>query len=160
MLDGTDEQTHAAAGSLCSRSTHPEVTNVETSHKVLVVGGMVSLTYGFLLGIPLTAIRTRQPQASRHLVTAHLAAIIQGAMLIALTVAAAFSTLSRGLETVAASLLVCGCVLFVGGAVANWLQAVENHFATRSLGWKLLATSGPLNVIGISLLLAGVLKAL
>ena len=133
---------------------------METSQKVLLVGGMISMTYGFLLGIPLTAIRTRQPQASRHLVTAHLAAIIQGAMLIALTVAAAFSTLSSGLETVAASLLVCGCVLFVGGAVANWLQAVEDHFATRSLGWKLLATSGPLNVHRDLMFLAGVLKVL
>ncbi len=133
---------------------------METSQKVLLVGGMVSLTYGFLLGLPLTAIRTRQPQASRHLVTAHLAAIIQGAMLIALTVAASFSTMSSGVETLAACLLVGGCVLFVGGAVANWLQAVENHFASRSLGWRLLAASGPFNLIGILLLLAGVLKAL
>jgi len=34
------------------------------------------------------------------------------------------------------------------------------HVASRSFGWKLLATNGPLNIIGISLLLAGVLKAL
>lgn len=130
---------------------------METSRKVLLVGGMVSLTYGFLLGVPLTAVRMRLPHASHHLVTAHLAAIIQGAMLIALTAAAAFSTLPSGVEILAACLLVAGCILFVAGAVANWLQAVEDHFATHSLGWKLLATSGPLNVVGLSLLLAGVL---
>lgn len=40
------------------------------SRKVLLVGGVVSLTSGFLRGLPLTAIRTRHPHASRHLVTA------------------------------------------------------------------------------------------
>jgi hypothetical protein len=133
---------------------------METSRKVLLIGGTVSLTYGFLLGLPISVIRMRRPHAPRHLVTAHLAAIIQGAVLIALSTAAEFSTLPSGLETLAASLLVTGCVLFVAGAVANWLQAVEDHFAVRSTGWKLLATSGPLNIIGVLLLLAGVLNAL
>jgi hypothetical protein len=102
----------------------------------------------------------RSPHASRHLITAHLAAIIQGAVLIALSVASKFSSLAPPLETVSAVLLVTGCVLFVAGAVANWLQEVDDHFAARSLGWKLLAASGPMNVTGVVLMLAGVFKAL
>jgi hypothetical protein len=133
---------------------------MELSAKVLLVGGTVSLGYGFLLGMPLSAIRMKAPGAPRHLVIAHLAAIIQGAVLIALSVAAGFSSLPSRVETLAASLLVAGCALFVSGAVANWLQGIGDHFAARSLGWKLLATSGPLNVSGIGILLARVVRAL
>lgn len=133
---------------------------MDLSAKVLLVGGTVSLGYGFVLGIPLTAIRMKVPGAPRHLVIAHLAAIIQGATLIALSVAAGFASLPSRLETVGASLLVAGCVLFVSGAVANWLQGIGDHFAARSLGWKLLAASGPLNLGGIGIILAGVVRSL
>ena len=131
---------------------------METSGEVLLVGGCVSLTYGFLLGIPLSATRMRSPVASRHLVTAHLAAIVQGAILVALSSAMHESDLPSGLETLAASALVAGAVLFVAGAVANWLQAVGDHFAARSLGWKLLAASGPINVIAIVIVLVGIVR--
>lgn len=133
---------------------------METSSKVLLVGGVLSLTYGFLLGFPLSAVRMGAPTASRHLVTAHLAAIIQGAILLALSSVMVRSDLPSTVETVAASLLVGGAVLFVGGAVANWLQRIDDHFADRSLGWKLLATSGPMNVAGIVVVLVGVLRGL
>jgi len=133
---------------------------VDTSEKVLLVGGVVSLTYGFLLGLPLTMARMKAPTASRHLVTAHLAAIIQGATLVALSEMIAHSELPTAIETTAAVLLV-GCAgLFVAGAVANWRQAVEDHFAERSLGWKLLASSGPANVAGIVIILIGTLRGL
>jgi len=133
---------------------------VDTSEKVLLVGGVVSLTYGFLLGLPLTMARMKAPTASRHLVTAHLAAIIQGATLVALSEMIAHSELPTAIETTAAVLLVGGAGLFVAGAVANWRQAVEDHFAERSLGWKLLASSGPANVAGIVIILIGTLRGL
>ena len=133
---------------------------MDTSEKVLLVGGVVSLTYGFLLGLPLTMARMKAPTASRHLVTAHLAAIIQGATLVALSEMIAHSELPTAIETTAAVLLVGGAGLFVAGAVANWRQAVEDHFAERSLGWKLLASSGPANVAGIVIILIGTLRGL
>ena len=49
-----------------------------TAQNILLVYGVIILTYGFVLGIPLAAVRSRQPQASRHLVTTHLSGIIQG----------------------------------------------------------------------------------
>ena len=133
---------------------------MDTSGKVLLVGGVVSLTYGFLLGLPLTMARMKAPTASRHLVTAHLAAIIQGATLVALSGVIAYSALPKVIETTAAVLLVGGAGLFVAGAVANWRQAVGDHFAERSLGWKLLASSGPANVTGILTMLIGILRGL
>jgi hypothetical protein len=98
---------------------------VDASGKVLIVGGSFSLFYGFLLGLPLTAARMKAPAASRHLVTAHLSAIIQGATLLALSGVLGFSDLP-----------------------------------VRSLGWRLFAMSGPLNVAGAAAVLVGVLRGL
>lgn len=129
---------------------------MEPAAQVLTIYGVLSLAYGFVLGLPLSAVRLRAPHASRHLVTAHLAAIIQGALYLGLTAAAAFSTLPPWVEVVAALLLVGGSVLFVAGATVNWLQQVGDHFAARSLGWKLLAASAPLHLAGIAIFVIGV----
>jgi len=133
---------------------------MDTSAKVLMVGGSVSLMYGFLLGLPLTLARMKSPTASRHLVTAHLASIIQGATLLALSGVMEFSDLPGTVETTAAVLLVAGSVLFVAGAIANWRQSVVDHFAARSLGWKLFSVSGPMNLAGAAIVLVGVLRGL
>lgn len=129
---------------------------MEPAQKILVTYGVVSLAFGFLLGLPLSSVRMKAPEASSHLVTAHLSAIIQGAMLLGLSVAMGFSTLTRTVETVGAWLLVAGCALFVLGATANWLQRVGDHFAARSVGWRLLAASAPANMAGIGIILVGV----
>ena len=131
-----------------------------TSEKVLIVGGSLSLMYGFLLGLPLTMARMTSPIASRHLVTAHLAAIIQGATLLALSGVMGFSDLPDAIETIAAVLLVVGAILFVAGAIANWRQSVDDHFAVRSIGWKLFSVSGPANLSGAAIILTGVLRGL
>lgn len=133
---------------------------MDVSSKVLIVGGTVSLFYGFLLGFPLTAARMSAPTASRHLVTAHLSAIIQGATLVALSSAMTFSDLPKDIETAAAVLLVAGAVLFVAGAITNWRQDIDDHFAVRSVGWRLFAVSGPVNVAGAATLLVGVLRGI
>jgi hypothetical protein len=142
------------------RYINSEGRTVSVSSRVLIVGGVVSLFYGFLLGFPLTAARMKAPSASRHLVTAHLSAIIQGATLLALASVMTFSDLPKRIETVAAGLLVAGSVLFVAGAIANWRQDVGDHFAQRSIGWKLFAASGPANVVGAATVLVGVLRGL
>src|SRR5918999_5484377 len=102
---------------------------METAAKILLVYGTVSLAVGFLLGIPLSQVRSRLPEAPRHLVTAHLSAIIQGAVHLGLSVAVAFSSLTPWLETTAAGLLAAGSALFVAGAITNWRQGIGDHFA-------------------------------
>jgi len=132
---------------------------VETAQKILVVYGTLSLSFGFALGIALTSVRMRRPEASRHLTIAHLSAIIQGAVHLGLSVALGFAEITAGLETAAALLLVTGSALFVLGATLDWLQRVGDHFAERSLGWKLLAASGPAHISGIAIVVVGVLAA-
>lgn len=133
---------------------------VETSAKILIAYGVLSLSYGFALGIPLSAVRMNAPQAPRHLVIAHLAAIIQGAVHLGLSVAIQFSTLPEPIEIAASSLLVAGSASFTAGATVNWLQGIGDHFAKRSLGWKMLSVSGVLHIAGISIVLVGVAAAL
>lgn len=133
---------------------------METAAKILVAYGTVSLTVGFLLGLPLSRARDQAPVAPRHLVTAHLSAIIQGAVHLGLSVAVAFSSLPAWVETTAAGLLAAGSALFVAGAVANWHQDIGDHFAVRSLGWKLLAASSAGHLPGMAIVLVGVLTAL
>ncbi|MBW3537551.1 MAG: hypothetical protein KY395_07270 [Actinobacteria bacterium] len=133
---------------------------METAEKILVAYGTLSLTVGFLLGLPLSQARDQAPVAPRHLVTAHLSAIIQGAVHLGLSVAVAFSSLTAWLETTAAGLLAAGSALFVAGAVANWRQDIGDHFAVRSLGWKLLAASSAGHLPGVAIVFIGVLTAL
>ena len=129
---------------------------MDTAQQVLVVYGTLSITYGMLLGIPLTQVRMGAPAAPRHLVVAHLSALMQGPVHISLAFALGLSTLTPWLETGAALLLVSGSALFVAGATLNWRQGVGDHFAARSPGWYLLAASGGPHLVGAAIVLEGV----
>ncbi len=132
---------------------------MDRSQQILVVYGALSITYGMLLGIPLTRVRMDAPTAPRHLVVAHLSALMQGPVHISLAFALGMSSLTSWIETAAATLLVCGSTLFVAGATLNWRQSVGDHFAARSPGWYLLASSGGPHVLGAAIVLAGVVLA-
>lgn len=132
---------------------------MDAATRILVVGGMVVLSYGFLLGIPMAAARSESPRAPRYLFAAHLAAIIQGGLLLALTVAVGFSGLGALGHTLAASLLVGGIVLFDLGMTVNWLQGVEDAFAAGSLGHRISTVGTPLVLLGTGILLYGVVTA-
>ncbi|MDX1641825.1 MAG: hypothetical protein R3220_09000 [Balneolaceae bacterium] len=128
--------------------------------QILIIGGMLILTYGFLLGIPMAMAREKTPRAPRYLVAAHLAALIQGGMLLALTIAIDFSKLPSWIETVIASLFVGGVTLFDVGLTLNWLQNVKDAFAEKSIGYKVSSAGIPLILISAGTLLYGVLAAL
>lgn len=121
---------------------------------------MAVLLFGLLLGIPMAMARSKASKPPRYLFSAHLAAIIQGGLLLALTIAAGFSTLSPGIETAAATLLVGGVVLFDLGLTLNWLQGVEDAFGEQSLGNKVSGLGTPLVLIGAGILFGGVITAL
>ncbi len=133
---------------------------MDTATRILVVGGMSVLAFRFLLGIPMAAARSKAPRAPRYLFAAHLAAIIQGGLLLALTVAVGFSALSPAFATTAASLLLGGVVLFDVGLALNWLQGVEDGFGESSLGNKVSALRTPLVLVGTGILVYGVVAAI
>jgi len=128
--------------------------------QILVVAGMIVLFFGFLLGIPMAMARSKAPRAPRYLFAAHLAAIIQGGILLALTAAIGFSSLSAGLETVAASILVGGVALFDTGLVIDWRNGVKDGFGEKSLGNKVSSVGTPFVIIGAGIILFGVIAGL
>ena len=130
------------------------------AQEIAIVYGVVSISYGFALGIPLSRERMAAPSASRHLVIAHLSAILQGAMYLGLSAAFAMSTLTASLETAAAILLVCGSVLFVTGATLNWRQHVRRSLCSASVGWRCFALSSVGHLSGMTIVLVGVVMSI
>lgn len=133
---------------------------MDAATRVLILGGMGVAAGGFLLGIGMIVTRSVSPRAPRYLLAAHLAAIIQGGLLLALTIAVDASVLSPGVETTGAALLVGGVVLFDLGLVLNWVQGVEDGFAEKSLGNRISGVGTPFVLIGFGILLLGVVAAL
>ncbi|HLW16961.1 MAG TPA: hypothetical protein VKV69_06370 [Actinomycetota bacterium] len=133
-------------------------TNAE---KVLIVGGTLSLIFSFAMGFILSRARLKDPSADHSwLLQAHRVALWEGFMLLGLVFAVELSTLSQGLETLAAWLLVAAAALQAASAIANLVQGIPDQFVERRLGYQLAATNAVLATIGLVILLVGVFKGL
>ena len=99
-----------------------------TAQKIELVYAAIILTWGFLLGLALAKERMTAAVAPRALVTAHLAALMQGAMHLGLVVAFVYLDLSDGWATTAAWLLVISSALEAAGGATNWIQATSDQF--------------------------------
>jgi hypothetical protein len=130
---------------------------MEGSAEALLVAGTLVLTSAFLLGIPMARERMKAPTAPRHLVNTHLEGLMAGAALLGLSVAANYSTQAKGLELMAAWLLIGGVAASLAGGTTNWLMGTGDPFAARSPGFLLQAVSGPAMLAGAVLLSIGVL---
>jgi len=133
---------------------------VTTAQNVFVVYGVVILAYGFVLGVPLAASRTKAAQAPKHLVTTHLSAIIQGAVHLGLAFAVGFTDLSTGWAVAAAWLIVAGSALEIVGGTINWLSGTGDQFAEKSFGFRFNSLVGPPAITGIVIVIVGVIRAL
>jgi len=133
---------------------------VDTGTRILIVGGMGIAACGFLLGIGMIAARTKAARAPRYLLAAHLAALIQGGLLLGLAVAVGSWGLGAALQATGAGLLVGGVVLFDLGLVLNWIQGVQDGFGEKSPGNKISAAGTPLVLVGFAILFWGVIAGL
>lgn len=133
---------------------------METAEKVLIVGGVLNLGYGVVTGLIISRLRSRGPDVPRHLTLAHIGPLMQGPMLLALVIALALSSLTSGLETLAAWLLVGGSFGIAAGDTLLWLGGAKDAFAERPPGFFLQAIGGPLSGAGITIVTIGVLKGL
>jgi hypothetical protein len=133
---------------------------VNTGVKILILGGMGIAACGFLLGIGMIAARSKAARAPRYLLAAHLAALIQGGLLLGLAAAVGSGSLGAGLEATGAGLLVGGVVLFDLGLVLNWIQGVQDGFGEKSPGNKISAVGTPFVLVGFAILFWGVIAGL
>ncbi len=131
-----------------------------TASEIFRVGGMLILLVGFVLGLAMVRSRMKGPHAPRYLIMTHLAAVIQGTLLLVLSLVVRDSDLSSGLAKVAAVAFFAGCLFFVTGAIANWIQGVADSFAERSLGYNMSAL-GSLGIFGgAAIMTIGVFRGL
>ncbi len=122
---------------------------MNTAQNLLVGYGMVILVYGFVLGIPLAVARSGAPQASRHLVTTHLSALMQGPVVLGLAFAIGTVSFDSGLSVIAAGLVIAGLLAESLGGTINWLQGTGDQFAERGLGFRINALTGALSIPGV-----------
>ncbi len=98
--------------------------------------------------------------APRSLVTAHIAALMQGAMHLGLVAGFVYLDLSDGWATTAAWLLVISSAFEALGGATNWLQGTGDQFAEKSLGYKFNSISGPVGIVGILIVLVGAIRVI
>ncbi|MEJ2216203.1 MAG: hypothetical protein P8099_06265 [Gemmatimonadota bacterium] len=133
---------------------------MDTGTRILILGGMSMVACGFLLGIGMIAARSKAARAPRYLLAAHLAALIQGGLLLGLAFAVGSSSPGGALETTGAAVLLGGVALFDLGLVSNWLQGVQDGFGEKSPGNKISAVGTPLVLVGFAMLFWVVLAGL
>lgn len=131
---------------------------LDRSVQLLVATGLVVLTYAFVLGIPLAAVRRASPQAPRALVTAHLEMLLGGPILLSVAATMHLTATDTVLADLGAAFLSAGVVLLGVGGTLNWLLAVDDQFAERSAGWRCNTVAGPVALVGLGLVSAGVLS--
>ena len=136
---------------------------METSAKILIVGGVLCLAVAYALGFVMTNLRLRNPGVPQPLILqAHRDALWQGFMLLGLAWAATLSDLGSGVEIVAATLIVAAATLSIGSTVANWRMNVTDQFAPgpKPIGYTLAAINATLVSVGLLIFIIGVFKGL
>ena len=136
---------------------------METSAKILIVGGVLSLATAYGFGFVMTNLRLKNPGVPQTLILqCHRDALWQGFMMLGLAWAATLSDLGSGVEILAAVLIVVAAVLSIGSTVANWRMNVADQFAPgpKPIGYTLAAVNATLVSIGLLILIIGVFKGL
>jgi len=133
-----------------------------TAAKILVIGGLGSLLYSFVMALVLAQQRTADPMADRHLLLqVHVVSLWEGFMLLGLVWAVALSDLSSGVETLAALLLVAGAVLQMISNTMGWRTNNTNLFAPpRGMTFQIARLNAILAFAGLVILIFGALKGL
>src|SRR5947209_6297646 len=135
---------------------------MDTASQILVIGGLGSLLFSFVMAFALAQQRLADPQADRHLLLqVHVVSLWEGFMLLALVWAVQLSTLSSGLESLAAWLLVAGAALQLTANAMAWRSNVTNLFAPpRGMTYQLARLNAILAFAGLAILIVGALKGL
>lgn len=128
-----------------------------TAEKILVLGGVINLLYGFVTGFMLAVIRQKTPVAPKYLMFAHIGPLMQGAMLLGLVLVVQMSNLSATLENVSAMLLSGGAFLLAIKDTVNWWQTIGDEFAEKpKLGLALGTLSVLASSVGLLIVAVGV----
>ena len=132
-----------------------------TAIKILIIGGVLNLVFGFIIGHLLGLYRLKNPEMNyKYLLSAHKAGLQQGFMLLGLVFAVILSPLSNDIEIVASVLLFSSTILLNFGEVMNWLNRVEDEFISKPTGFFIKFLSAILSTVGLGILTYGILTAI
>jgi hypothetical protein len=136
---------------------------VESSAKILIVGGVLSLAVAYAFGFVMANARLKNPGVPQTLLLQiHRDALWQGFMLLGLAWAAVLSDLASRAEILASVLLVAATALSIGSTVVNWRMNMTDQFAPgpKPVGYTLAAVNATLVSIGLLIYIIGVFKGL
>ncbi|HJR18519.1 MAG TPA: hypothetical protein VJ922_02275 [Actinomycetota bacterium] len=135
---------------------------MDTAAKILIIGGLGSLLFAFIMGFVLSRYRLADPMAPQErLLNVHVVSLWEGFMLLGLVWAVALSDLSAGVETLAAWLLIVSAVLQLAASFLAWRQRLENLFAPpRGLVYSMAAANATFGIAGLGILIVGAIKGL
>jgi hypothetical protein len=131
-----------------------------TAAKILVLGGMFNLLWGYGTGVVMAKVRSTAPETPKYLSLTHVGGLMWAPILFGLALAVAVSDLTAWLVTTAAIAMVSASVLLDLKDLLNWLQGVHDEFVTRPLGFALGGLSGVLSAAGTVVLAVGVIRGL
>jgi hypothetical protein len=133
-----------------------------TAAKILILAGLASLLFAFIMGFVLSQVRLKDPMVDQSkLMQVHIVALWEGFMLLGLVWAVALSDLASAWETLAVLLLVVGGSLQLLGNFLGWKLNIENLFAPpRGFVYKVAAANAVLQTAGILILIIGALSGL
>ncbi len=134
----------------------------DSAAKILIIGGLGSLLFAFIMGFVLSQARLKDHTVPQErLLGVHVVALWEGFMLLGLVWAVALSNLSTGVETLAAVLLVAAGALQLAANFLAWKRRMEDLFAPpRGTVYTLAVTNAVLAFIGLAILVVGALKGL
>lgn len=134
---------------------------MEPAANVLVTAGVLALAVGLLIGFSLARRRARQPADElRYLQVAHEGALLQGFLMLGLSLAVGLSDLGSRLELAAAWLVVAAAVFNTAAGLVNFRQKVTDQFAQRSVGLRLNTINSLLVAPGVGIFVVGVIRGL
>jgi hypothetical protein len=147
---------------LCGERRPPEyiAAMTTTAAKILVLGGMFNLLWGYGTGVVMAKVRSTAPETPKYLSLTHVGGLMWAPILFGLALAVAVSDLTAWLVTTAAIAMVSASVLLDLKDLLNWLQGVHDEFVTRPLGFALGGLSGVLSAAGTVVLAVGVIRGL
>ena len=131
-----------------------------TAAKILILGGMFNLLWGYATGVVMAKVRTSAPETPKYLSLTHVVGLMWAPILLGLVLAVAVSDLTPWLETAAAIAMVAASVLLDGKDLLNWLQRVQDEFVTRPSGFGLGGLGAVMSTAGTVVLAAGVIRGL
>jgi hypothetical protein len=133
---------------------------MSTAGKILIMGGVLNLAYGFLTGVFMSRVRRREPSVSKYLSLAHMGPLMWCPILLAMVIAVNFANLPVALAVAAAVLLVSGSFLLDAKDTINWLQGVTDEFVEHPPGFVMGGVSGVAAAAGLLIVIVGDIRAL